>query len=167
MAHALLDLLAETRGGGGAFYFAMSEEDLRTAARAPWVSFGQDAGVRKERESNVHPRAFGTFAKVLVEYVRKEHLVSLEEAVRKMTSLAASRVGLLDRGWVRAGAFADLAVFDPTKLRDRATYADPSRYAEGMRYVMVNGVLEIDGGKPTGNRGGRPLLGPGYQPHRD
>ncbi|MBW3622528.1 MAG: D-aminoacylase [Armatimonadetes bacterium] len=160
---ALLDLLAETKGGGGAFYFAMSEEDLRLAMRQPWVSFGQDAGARNLTAVGTHPRAFGTFARVLGHYVRREGVLTLEEAIRKMTSLPAGRVGLVDRGIVRPGLYADLAVFDPKTIQDRATFLAPAQYAVGMRYVFVNGALELENGKPTDRRGGRPLRGPGYR----
>lgn len=162
---ALLDLLAETRGGGGAFYFAMSEEDLRTAIRQPWVSFGQDAGARNLTSTGAHPRAFGTFARVLAQYVRKEKVLTLEEAIRKMTSLAANRVGLTERGIVRPGFYADLAVFDPETVQDRATFLAPAQFATGMRYVFVNGVMELEEGKATERRGGRPLRGPGWTAH--
>jgi dihydroorotase/N-acyl-D-amino-acid deacylase len=159
---ALLDILSATRGGGSAYYFAMSEDDLRTALIQPWVSFGQDAHARSKIE-NAHPRAYGTFARVLANYVRKEGLLSLEAAIRKMTSLAAQRVSLKDRGLLKPGFFADVAVFDLKTIQDRASFGTPAQFATGMRYVFVNGVLELDGGAPTRQRGGRPLRGPGYK----
>jgi dihydroorotase/N-acyl-D-amino-acid deacylase len=159
---ALLDILAETRGGGGAFYFAISEDDLRTAIQQPWVSFSQDAYARDLTKGPVHPRAYGTFARVLARYVREDKVLTLENAVRKMSSLAAQRVGFTDRGLVKPGFYADLAVFDPDKIMDLANFKLPSQFAVGMRYVFVNGVLELDRGKPTDQRGGRALRGPGY-----
>jgi N-acyl-D-aspartate/D-glutamate deacylase len=160
---ALLDILAETRGGGGAFYFAISEDDIRTAIRQPWVSFDQDAYARDLTRGPVHPRAYGTFARVLARYVRQDKVLTLENAVRKMSSLAAQRVGFVNRGLVKPGFFADLAVFDPDKILDRADFRLPSQFAVGMQYVFVNGVLELDHGKPTDQRGGRALRGPGYR----
>jgi dihydroorotase/N-acyl-D-amino-acid deacylase len=159
---ALLDILAETRGGGGAFYFAMSEEDVRAAIRQPWVSFGQDAGARSVTGGSDHPRAYGTFARILARYAREAKILTLEEAVRKMSSLAASRVGLTDRGLIRPGFYADLAIFDPDRILDRADFRVPAQFAVGMKYVLVNGALELADGKPTGQRGGRALRGPGY-----
>ena len=116
---------------------------------------------RHPREGASHPRAWGSAARILGHYVRDEKLLPLEEAVRKMTSLPASRMGLADRGIVRAGMAADLVAFDPATVRDVSTYEDPLHYTEGIPYVAVNGQLVVDGGRITDARPGRPLYGPG------
>ena len=163
---ALLDIVAADRGQTGAIYFMMSEDDLRAALRAPFVSICTDSGARATdgplAGSKSHPRGWGTFPRVLGRYARDEHLFTLEEAVRKMTGQPAARVRLRDRGVLRAGAFADVTVFDPARVRDRATFEEPNQYAEGIRYVLVNGQVEVDGGRRTDVNAGRPLRGPGY-----
>jgi N-acyl-D-amino-acid deacylase len=145
----------------------MDEGDVRTAVSNPIVTYGSDSEAQAEdgplSKTKAHPRAFGTFPRVLGVYVREQHTMSLEEAVRKMTSLAASRVGLLDRGILRPGAFADIAVFDPTTIHDVATFGDPMHYSTGVRYVFVSGRPVIWDGAITDERPGRPLRGPGYQ----
>jgi len=164
---ALLDFILADRGQTGAIYFMMSEDDLRAALRAPFVKICTDSGARATdgplAGSKSHPRGWGTFPRVLSRYVRDEHLFTLEEAVHKMTGMSAARVGLRDRGVLRAGAFADIAVFDPARVRDRATFEEPNQYAEGIRYVIVNGQVEVDGGRRTDANAGRPLRGPGYR----
>ncbi|MDQ5839269.1 MAG: amidohydrolase family protein, partial [Acidobacteriota bacterium] len=163
---ALLDIVAADRGQTGAIYFMMSEDDLRAALRAPFVSICTDSGARATdgplAGSKSHPRGWGTFPRVLGRYARDERLFTLEEAVRKMTGQPAARVSLRDRGVLRAGAFADVTVFDPARIRDRATFEEPNQYAEGIRYVLVNGQVEVDGGRRTDVNAGRPLRGPGY-----
>ena len=145
----------------------MDEGDVRTAVSNPIVTYGSDSEAQAEdgplSKTKAHPRAFGTFPRVLGVYVREQHMMSLEEAVRKMTSLAASRVGLLDRGILRPGAFADIAVFDPKRIHDVATFGDPMHYSTGVKYVFVNGRPVIWDGAITDERPGRPLRGPGYQ----
>jgi N-acyl-D-amino-acid deacylase len=164
---ALLDIVAADRGQTGAIYFMMSEGDLRAALRAPFVSICTDSGARATdgplAGSKSHPRGWGTFPRVLGRYARDEHLFTLEEAVRKMTGQPAARVSLRDRGVLRAGAFADITVFDPARVRDRATFEEPNQYAEGIRYVLVNGQVEVDDGRRTDANAGRPLRGPGYR----
>jgi N-acyl-D-aspartate/D-glutamate deacylase len=136
----------------------------------PIVTFGSDSEEHAEdgplSQSKVHPRSFGTFARVLGFYVREQHCMTLEEAVRKMTSLAASRVGLMDRGILRPGMLADVTVFDPNSIKDVATFQDPMRYSVGAKYVFVNGRPVIWDGAITQERPGRPLRGPGYQASR-
>lgn len=110
----------------------------------------------------MHPRAYGSFPRILGRYVRDQHLLTLEQAIRKFTSLPAQRMGLHDRGLLRAGAFADINIFDPATINDAATFEDPHRASVGIEYVIVNGVLSLDRGKVTGQLGGRPLRGPGY-----
>jgi N-acyl-D-aspartate/D-glutamate deacylase len=111
----------------------------------------------------VHPRAYGTFPRILGRYVREEHVLTLEAAVRKMTGVAAERLHLERRGTLREGNFADITVFDPATIADRATYADPHQPSVGIRYVLVNGVFTLDDGRLTGERPGRALRGPGWQ----
>ena len=162
---AAYDILV-TDPGAGAIYFSMSEDDLRLAMRQPWISIGQDAGARQldtTGQGRGHPRAFGTFPRILGKYVREDSVLVLEDAVRKMTSLAAQRVGLDERGVLKRGMYADITVFDPAEVRDRATFERPHQLAAGVRYVMVNGVLVMDDGRLTEARPGRALRGPGWR----
>lgn len=163
---ALLDFVVADRDNTGAVYFLMSEDDVRLALQQPWVAVDCDYGAVNTAgplsESKSHPRAWGTFPRILGKYVREERVLRLEEAVRKMTSLAAQRVKLDHRGLVRPDYFADLTLFNPGTVRDVATFEDPNRPSEGIEYVFVNGVLSVEHGKLTGQLGGRPLRGPGY-----
>jgi N-acyl-D-aspartate/D-glutamate deacylase len=140
---------------------------VRAAVSDPIVTYGSDSPAQAEdgplSKSKAHPRAFGTFARVLAKYVRVEHTMSLEEAIRKMTSLAASRVGIMDRGILRPGMMADIAVFDPATIQDVATFNDPMHYSVGVKYVFVNGRPVLLDGKLTTERPGRALRGPGYK----
>jgi dihydroorotase/N-acyl-D-amino-acid deacylase len=158
---ALLEVVEADRAQGWAVRFWMSEDDVRMAIQRPWVSFVTDnpgqAIDGPFAHDLAHPRAFGAMPRVLGRYVREEKLLTVEEAVRKMTSLAARRVRLFDRGILRPGMAADLVVFDPDRVRDLATFEDPLRYAEGISHVVVNGKLVLDGGAMTGERPGRPL----------
>jgi N-acyl-D-aspartate/D-glutamate deacylase len=163
---ALMDLVIADRGNSSGIIFIMSEEDVRTALRHPLVSLCTDYGamaldgiLSQERS---HPRAWGSTARILGKYVREEKLLSLEEAVRKMTSLPASRMGLADRGIVRPGFLADLVAFDPEKVIDKATFDKPLAYSAGIPYVAINGQLVVDGGRLTDARPGRVLHGPGW-----
>ena len=160
---AAADLVMEIIEGGGAraIYHAMDEADVERIMRHPATAVGSDGGVSVFGENVPHPREYGTFARVLGRYVRERGVLTLEEAVRKMSGATAQRLGLRRRGLVREGFFADLAVFDPARIVDRATFADPHRYAEGVEYVLVNGTLVVDGGEHTGRRPGRVLHGPG------
>ncbi len=164
---ALFDLIIADRNQIGAIYFMMSEDDVRLALRKPWVSIGVDYGSTALEgalaEGKAHPRAFGTFPRLLSRYVRDEKLLTLEEAIRKMTSLAANRFHFNDRGLLKPGFFADMVIFDPQKIADVATFEDPNRLSVGMNYVMVNGVLALERGKLTGALPGRPLRGVGYK----
>lgn len=143
------------------------EADLRAAVSNPLVSFGSDSAAQAEdgplSMTKAHPRAFGTFPRVIAKYVREEHTMSLEEAVRKMTSLAASRVGIMDRGILRPGMMADVVLFDPATIQDVATYNDPLHYSRGVKDVFVNGRPVVLDGKITEERPGRALRGPGYK----
>lgn len=162
----LFDIVVADRGQTGAIYFMMNEDDLRAALREPFVSICTDSGARAAdgplSGSKSHPRGWGSYPRILSRYVRDERLLTLEQAVHKMTGQPAARVGLKDRGVLRAGAYADITVFDPARVRDLATFEQPNRYPEGIRYVVVNGQIEVDGGQRTPVNAGRPLRGPGY-----
>ncbi|HJY88376.1 MAG TPA: D-aminoacylase [Candidatus Acidoferrales bacterium] len=166
---ALLDLVIAGKDHVGAVYFTMNEDDVKHAMQQQFVSVGTDAGAVNIRgplnESKTHPRAYGSFARILGRYVRDQRLLTLEQAIRKFTSLPAQRVGLRDRGTLRTGGFADITVFDLAAVNDVATFEDPHRPSIGIEYVLVNGVISLDQGKLTGRLGGRPLRGPGYQAH--
>jgi dihydroorotase/N-acyl-D-amino-acid deacylase len=149
------------RGGARAIYHAMDEADVERIMQHPVTAIGSDGGVSVFGQSVPHPREYGTFARVLGRYVRERGVLTLEEAVRKMSGATAQRLGLQDRGILREGLFADIAVFDPARVRDRATFSEPHQYAEGVEYVLVNGTLVVDGGQHTGARPGRVLYGPG------
>jgi N-acyl-D-aspartate/D-glutamate deacylase len=142
-------------------YAHHTEEDMNYAIKQPWCSIGSDGSALsiegQLRRGNPHPRNFGTFPRVLGVYVRERKLLTLEDAVRRMTSLNAAKLGLRDRGLVREGLAADLCLFDPNKVIDRATYSDPFQYNEGIEYVIVNGQLVLDRGTHTGAKPGRAL----------
>ena len=164
---ALFDLILADRGQTSAIYFMMSEDDMRAAMRAPFVSFCTDSGSRATdgplAGSKSHPRGWGSYPRILGRYVRDEHLLSVEEAVHKMTGAPAARVGLRDRGLVREGAFADITIFDPRRVIDRATFELPNQYPEGIEYVLVNGQISVDKGQRTPVLAGQVLRGPGYR----
>jgi N-acyl-D-amino-acid deacylase len=161
----LMDLLAEDESRIGTVYFMMSEENVRKLIPLPWVSFGCDEASQAPEgvflKSMPHPRAYGNFARLLGKYVREEKLLPLESAIRKLTGLPAGNLGLDRRGLLKEGHFADVVVFDPVTIADKATYAKPHQYAVGMRYVFVNGVQVLKDGEHTGATPGRALWGPG------
>ncbi len=161
----LLDLLLEDESNIGTVYFITAEENLRKLIPLPWVSFGSDEAAQAPEgvflKSMPHPRAYGNFARLLGKYVREEKLVPLEEAIRKLTSLPATNLGLDHRGLLREGYFADVVVFDPRTIADRATYERPHQYAVGVKHVFVNGVQVLKDGEHTGAKPGRALWGPG------
>jgi dihydroorotase/N-acyl-D-amino-acid deacylase len=165
---AIMDIVLADRGNTMRVTFGMSEEDVQAALKHPLVSMCTDSEASAEdgifaREKS-HPRAWATTARILGHYVREVKLITLEEAVRKMTSLPASRMRLRDRGLLRPGMAADIVAFDPETIQERSTYPDPNHYSQGVEYVAVNGELVVDGGKITDARPGRPLLGPGARP---
>jgi N-acyl-D-aspartate/D-glutamate deacylase/murein DD-endopeptidase MepM/ murein hydrolase activator NlpD len=167
-ADTAFDLVAEGSGRVMAIYHMMSEPDIDRALRFPWTSIGSDAGsVAGSEESDAtglpHPRGFGNFPRVIARYVRERNVLTLPEAVRKMTSWPATRMRLADRGLIREGLWADLVVFDLATIQDRATYEQPRLAPEGIDWVIVNGQLVIERGKHTGARPGRALYGPGRQ----
>ncbi|MEK6619835.1 MAG: D-aminoacylase [Chloroflexota bacterium] len=153
------DVLIEHDGAVDIVHHGMSEEDVRYVMRKPWICVGSDSRANAPYGplsfGKPHPRSYGTFPRILGRYVREEAVIGLEDAVRKMTSLAATRVALRDRGVVREGAWADLVVFDPDRVVDTATYEDPHRYPEGIDHVIVNGRLALEGGETTPERAGR------------
>ena len=164
---AVIDLVIADHGESAVITSIMDEDDVRTALKHPLVGIGTDSGAQAEEgklsESKSHPRAWGSFARILGRYVRDEHLLTLEEAIRKMTSKAAARVHLSDRGLLRPGLMADITIFDPATIRDIATFDDPKHYAVGVRHVFVNGRRVVANGAITTERSGRPLRGPGYR----
>ncbi|HEX8222520.1 MAG TPA: D-aminoacylase [Allosphingosinicella sp.] len=159
------DLIVEDNSRIQVAYFSMSEDNVRRAVALPWMSFGSDASAQAPEgvflKSSTHPRAYGNFARVLGKYARDEKVLTIQEAVRRMTSFPAGNLGLKDRGALRSGHFADLAIFDPATIRDNATFAQPQRYATGMRHVFVNGVQVLKDGDHTGATPGRFVRGPG------
>jgi N-acyl-D-amino-acid deacylase len=162
----VFDLILADHGQTGAIYFMMSEDDMRAAMKAPFVSFGTDSGSRATdgplAGSKSHPRGWGSYPRILGRYVRDEKLLSLESAIHKMTGGPAARVGLRDRGLIREGMFADITIFDPAKVIDRATFESPNQYPTGIEYVLVNGKISVDKGQRTSALGGRVLRGAGY-----
>jgi dihydroorotase/N-acyl-D-amino-acid deacylase len=160
----LLDLLAEDQAYTSVAVFGMSESDIDVAIRQPWVSIDNDSqGTSPDGplgKEHPHPRAYGTFPRIIRKFVREERRLTLEEAIRKFTSLPASRMRIADRGVLKAGMWADVVVFDPDSIRDKATFAEPNQLAVGMSWVLVNGVPVIADGKATGALPGRVLRGP-------
>ena len=160
---AAIDLVIADKAESSVIISIMRESDVVEAMRTPWVSFDTDSGARAEdgplSASKSHPRAWGTFTRVLGKYVRQDDVLTLEEAVRKMTSQAAIRVGITDRGLVRPGMMADLVVFDPATVTDVATFEQPNRYSTGVRHVLVNGKAVVANGAITNARPGRALRG--------
>ncbi|MHB1557580.1 MAG: N-acyl-D-amino-acid deacylase family protein [Isosphaeraceae bacterium] len=158
------DFLIAEGGSVGAIYAHHTEEDMNLALLQPWCSIGSDGSAMAVegplRAGHPHPRSFGTFSRVLGCYVRERRLLRLEDAIRKMTSLNASKVGIVDRGILRPGMFADVTIFDPEHVADRATYLDPFRYSVGIRYVLVNGQLVLNGEEHTHAHPGRALRHP-------
>jgi N-acyl-D-amino-acid deacylase len=167
---AAIDLVIADKAESSVIISIMRESDVIEAMRTPWVSFDTDSGARAEdgplSASKSHPRAWGTFTRVLGKYVRQDHVLTLEEAVRKMTSQAAIRVGITDRGLIRPGMMADVVVFDPATVADLATFEQPNRYSVGVRHVLVNGTAVVADGAITAERPGRALRGPGYRGNR-
>jgi N-acyl-D-amino-acid deacylase len=161
----LMDLLAEDESRIGTIYFLMSEENVRKLIPLPWVSFGCDEASQAPEgvflKSLPHPRAYGNFARLLGKYAREEKLLPLEAAIHKLTGLPAANLGLDQRGLLKDGYFADVVVFDPATIADKATYAKPHQYAVGMKHVIVNGVQVLKDGEHTGAKPGKALMGPG------
>ena len=165
---AVIDLVLADKGESSVVIAIMDEDDVRTALKHPLVGVGTDSGAQAEdgklSESKSHPRAWGSFPRILGHYVRDEKLLTLEEAIRKMTSKAAVRVHLNDRGVLRPGLAADITIFDPATIHDVATFDDPTHYSVGVKHVFVNGRRIVADGKITSERPGRVLRGPGVRP---
>jgi N-acyl-D-amino-acid deacylase len=161
----MLDLILEARSRIQVVTFTMSEDNIAKELRQPWVSLGSDASSMATEgaflESSTHPRAYGNFARLLGKYVREEKVITLQEAVRRLSGLPASNLGLDHRGLIKRDYFADIVVFDPKTIADKATYEKPHQYAVGMRYVIVNGISVLRDGEHTGAKPGRALWGPG------
>ena len=160
-----MDLIAEDESRIGTIYFIISEENIRKELSKPWISFGSDEASQAPEgvflKSNPHPRAYGNFARVFGKYVRDEKVIPMKEAVRRLSGLPASNLGLDHRGFIKKGMFADVVVFDPATISDRATFEKPHQYAIGVKHVFVNGAQVIKDGEHTGAKPGRALWGPG------
>jgi N-acyl-D-amino-acid deacylase len=155
----------EDRSRVGTVYFMISEDNIRKEIVLPWVSFGSDASSMAPElpftKSSTHPRAYGNFARVLGKYVRDDRVLTMADAIRKLSGLPATNLELDRRGFLKEGMFADVVVFDPATIADRATFDNPHQYATGMRQVFVNGSQVIKNGEHTGAKPGRALWGPG------
>jgi N-acyl-D-amino-acid deacylase len=162
-----IDLLIEDGSRVDTVYFLMSEENVRKQIKLPWISFNSDASSLAPEgvflKSNPHPRAYGNFARLLGKYVREEKLISLEEAIHRLTSFPAETFKLDHRGALKPGHFADIVVFDPAKIQDHATFEKPHQYATGVAHVFVNGVQVIKNGEHTGAKPGQIVRGPGWK----
>ena len=162
-----IDLVIQDRSRVGTVYFLMSEENVKKQIKLPYMSFGSDAASMAPEgvflKSSTHPRAFGNFARLLGKYVRDEKIISLEEAVYKLSGLPATNLKLQKRGLLKAGYFADVVVFDPNEIQDLATFENPMQYATGVEQVFVNGAQVLENGGPTGAMPGKFVKGPGYQ----
>jgi len=167
----VIDLIIEDNSRIQVVYFIMSEDNVKKKAALPWVSFGSDGGAMAPEgaflEQSTHPRSYGNFARLLGKYVREENVLTLEDAVRKMTSLPAGNLKLLDRGKLETGYYADIVVFDPETVSDHATFAEPHQLATGVMHVFVNGVHTIKDERHTGAKAGRVVRGPGWVGHDD
>ena len=165
---ALFDLLIEDNAATGVAVFGMSEPDVVLALQQPWVSFDNDSsGASPEGilgQEHPHPRAYGTFPRILRKYVREEKKLTLEDAIRKCSALPAQRMRLTDRGVLKAGMWADIVVFDPATVRDVATFENPNQLSQGMEYVLVNGVSVIDQGKDDWSAAGKSAARAGLWP---
>ncbi len=163
---AAMDLVASDSARVGTLFFLMSEENVKLQLRQPWIKIGTDAGgmdpdTAKAHGQLAHPRAYGTYPKILGRYVREEGVLELEDAIRKMSSAVATRLGIMDRGVLRPGFYADVVVFDPNTIGDRATYEDPHQISVGVKHVLVNGVEIVRDERTTGAKPGRVVWGPG------
>lgn len=167
----MMDLVIEDDSRVGAVFFLMSEDNVEAKIAQPWMGFGSDEGSYTNEgvflKSSAHPRAYGTFARLLGHYVRERQIISLSEAIRRLTSQPAQNLKIRDRGQLKPGYFADIVIFDPQTIADHATYAEPHQYATGMQHVIVNGEVVLRDGEHTGARPGRVVRGPGWTGHAD
>ena len=161
------DLLVEEGGGVGTVYYHQTEPDMQYAMKTPFVSFGSDGSAMSPEGSRggsrPHPRSYGTFPRVLGRYVRELKVITLEDAIKKMTSMNADKISIPDRGSLKVGYWGDVAVFDPNTIADKATYENPHQYSVGVQYVLVNGQVVLDNGTHTGATPGKVIRGPGYR----
>jgi N-acyl-D-amino-acid deacylase len=166
MQDTAMDLVVEDGSRVQVVYFLMSEDNVRKQIKLPWVSFGSDASSMAPEgafvKTSTHPRAYGNFARLLGKYVRDEHVIPMEEAIRKLTSFPAATLRIKERGRLEPGYFADVAVFDPKTIGDRSTYEKPHQYATGVKDVWVNGGQVLKDGQHTGQKPGRIVRGPGW-----
>lgn len=162
---AAIDLILSEEQRIGTIFFMMSEDNVKLQLRQPWMKFGTDAGGADpdKPEGLVHPRSYGTYPRILGKYVREEKVIPLEDAIRKMTSAVANRLSIRDRGLLREGMYADVVVFDPNQIADRATFEKPHQLSIGIKWVLVNGAAVVVDGKHTGAKPGRIVRGPGYR----
>ncbi len=160
-----MDLVLDERQRVGTVYFLMSEENVALQMQQPWMKFGTDAGgVNPETTRTlVHPRSYGTYPRILGRYVRERGVLPLEDAIRKMSSAVATRLSIHDRGVLKEGFYADIVIFDPETIIDRATFDEPHQVSEGVRDVFVNGVAVVRDGQHTDAKPGMIVRGPGYQ----
>jgi N-acyl-D-amino-acid deacylase len=163
----VIDLIIEDDSRIGTVYFSMSEENVRKKVAIPWMSFCSDAGSYTPQgvflKRSTHPRAYGSFARVIGKYVREEKIISLQEAIRRLTSFPANNLKIKNRGYLKNGYYADIVIFDPEKVQDHATFEQPHQFATGMQHVIVNGVQVLENGEHTGATPGRVFRGPGWK----
>jgi N-acyl-D-amino-acid deacylase len=161
------DLVIQDGSRVGTVYFLMSEDNVKKQIALPYVSFGSDAGALAAEgdflKSSTHPRAYGNFARLLGKYVREEKVITLQEAVRRLSALPCSNLKIKKRGMLAPGYFADIVVFDPKTIGDKATFDKPHQYSVGVQHVFVNGIQVLDKGEPTGKAAGRFVKGPGFK----
>ena len=166
----ILDLVVQDNSRVNAVYFLMTEENIKKQIAQPWVSFGSDEASQAPEgiflKSNPHPRAYGNFSRLLGKYVREEKVITLEEAIRRLTSLPAENMKIKDRGMLKDGFFADIVIFDADSITDHATFTKPHQYSTGVKDVFVNGVQVLKDGEHTGAFPGRVVRGPGYTGQR-
>ena len=162
---ALMDLTVAENNGLGQVIFMASDSNVDMQVRQPWLKFGTDAEAFDPDSARIatHPRAYGTYPRILGRFVREQHVLTLEDAVRKMSSAVAERLSIRDRGELREGMYADVMIFDPNTIIDRATYEKPHQLSVGVRYVLVNGLPVVDDGRVTGATPGMVVRGPGYR----
>src|ERR1041384_5795666 len=164
-ADALMDLTIAEQNKLGQVIFIASDSNVAMQVRKPWMKFGTDAEAFDPDSAKIatHPRAYGTYPRILGRFVREQRILTLEDAVRKMTGAVADRLGIRDRGQLREGMYADVMIFDPDTIIDRATYEKPHQLSEGVKYVLVNGVAVVSDGKVTGAKPGKIVRGPGWK----
>jgi N-acyl-D-amino-acid deacylase len=163
---AIVNLIIEDGSRIQCIYFSMSEENIRKKIKLPWVAFDSDAGSYSDisKDFITHPRAFGSFARVLGKYVRDEKLISMQEAIRRLTGFPADNLGIKNRGYLKPGFFADVVIFDPNVIEDKATFEEPLQFAVGVEDVFVNGIQVLSESNHTGKFPGRFVKGAGYSP---